>query len=96
MLHQGEGSALLERTQKLERVIGGMCAVSHSKGVPITAKLRTGVTDKKLLAHTLLPRLRDAGLSLATVRLMHPAHRPNPPWPSFTPFAKLHSSIHYL
>ena len=49
----------------MTRAVSRVCA---RFGVPLTAKLRTGVFDKRLLTHTLLPRLRDAGLALATVR----------------------------
>lgn len=66
---KGEGSALLERAPKLERMARAVARVCGRFGVPLTAKLRTGVSDKRLLAHSLLPRLRDAGIALATVRL---------------------------
>ena len=51
----------------MTRAVSRVCA---RYGVPLTAKLRTGVWDKRLLTHALLPRLRDAGLALATVRVV--------------------------
>jgi len=35
--------------------------------IPLTVKLRTGIYEDKNIAHTLLPRLRDWGVSMVTV-----------------------------
>ena len=67
VLHlQGAGSALLDKPNRLERIVKGMTSVLD---VPLTVKLRTGITSYKNVAHHLLPRLRDWGVSLASVSL---------------------------
>ncbi|KAK0631805.1 tRNA-dihydrouridine(47) synthase [NAD(P)(+)] [Immersiella caudata] len=55
----GAGSALLDTPSKLERMIRGMNAVSSE--VPITAKIRMGVSDHKLTAQKLIERLTLGG-----------------------------------
>ncbi len=51
----GAGSALLESSTKLDRMVRGMNTVSGE--VPITVKIRMGVRDNKPIAHKLVQRL---------------------------------------
>ena len=62
---QGEGSALMGRVSRLENVVRGMKAVLD---IPLTVKMRTGIYGDKSTAHTIIPQLRDWGVSLVTVR----------------------------
>ncbi len=52
---QGSGSALLDGTSKLEKMLRGMNIVSGE--IPITVKIRTGTQDKKPTAEKLCKRL---------------------------------------
>lgn len=36
--------------------------------IPLTVKMRTGIYDKNWNAHKLLPKLRDWGVTMVTVR----------------------------
>ena len=63
-LFQGEGCALIGRLNKFEQIIRGMRSVLD---VPLTVKMRTGIFDNKNIAHTVIPRLRDWGVSMVTV-----------------------------
>ena len=38
--------------------------------IPLTVKMRTGIYDKNWNAHKLLPKLRDWGVTMATVRMI--------------------------
>eukprot|EP00042_Codosiga_hollandica_P019649 m.61363 g.61363 ORF g.61363 m.61363 type:complete len:667 (+) comp49444_c0_seq1:48-2048(+) len=60
----GAGSALLGRPTKLERLVKGMSSVID---IPLTVKIRTGISSSVNTAHNLIPRLRDAGASLITL-----------------------------
>ena len=64
---QGCGSALMTKANKLEQMCRSMIGVMGD--VPLTVKIRTGVSDHKAIAHNLIPRLRDAGVSLVTVSI---------------------------
>jgi len=61
---RGEGSALMRRMNKLENIIKGMVKVSD---VPITIKMRTGVTENKIVAHDLIPLLKEWGVDMMTL-----------------------------
>ena len=63
-LFQGEGCALIGRLNKFEQIIRGMRSVLD---VPLTVKMRTGIFDNKNIAHTVIPRLRNWGVSMVTV-----------------------------
>lgn len=52
------------KATKFENIVRCMTSVLD---VPLTVKMRTGVYDGKNVAHTLIPKLRDAGVSLVTV-----------------------------
>ncbi|KJE91915.1 tRNA-dihydrouridine synthase 3 [Capsaspora owczarzaki ATCC 30864] len=64
VVERGQGSALLSRPSRLETIAKGMLQVST---VPITIKLRTGFSEDRLVAHTLIPRLANLGVSLVTL-----------------------------
>ena len=55
---------MMGRTNKLHQVIQGMTSVAN---VPITAKIRTGIYEDKFIAHDLVPKLRDWGVTRTTV-----------------------------
>lgn len=55
----GAGSALMDSPTRLERMIRGMNDISGE--VPITVKIRTGVTDAKPTASRLIDRLAFGG-----------------------------------
>ncbi len=55
---------MMGRTNKLHQVIQGMTSVAN---VPITAKIRTGIYEDKFIAHDLVPKLRDWGVTMTTV-----------------------------
>jgi len=63
--NKGCGSALMTKANKLEQMCRSMIGVMGD--VPLTVKIRTGVSDHKAIAHNLIPRLRDAGVSLVTL-----------------------------
>lgn len=65
-IKNGYGSALLQREKRLKQIVGGVLRVLDK---PLTVKLRTGFTNDRPIAHTLLPQLRDMGIVAATVRL---------------------------
>lgn len=62
--NKGEGSALMGRLNKFEHIVKGMLSVMD---VPLTVKIRTGIYDNKNIAHTIVPKLRDWGVSLTTL-----------------------------
>lgn len=64
---QGEGCALVGRLNKFEQIIRGMNSVLD---VPLTVKMRTGIFDNKNIAHTVIPKLRDWGVSMVTVSII--------------------------
>ncbi|XP_052683373.1 tRNA-dihydrouridine(47) synthase [NAD(P)(+)]-like [Crassostrea angulata] len=61
---KGEGCALIGRLNKFEQIIRGMNSVLD---VPLTVKMRTGIFDNKNIAHTVIPKLRDWGVSMVTL-----------------------------
>ncbi|BFZ01663.1 hypothetical protein BsWGS_04702 [Bradybaena similaris] len=62
---KGMGSALMGKVTKLEQICRSMIGVMGN--TPLTVKLRTGVFNNKNIAHSIVPRLRDAGVSLVTL-----------------------------
>ena len=52
------------KATKLENIVRCITSVSD---LPLTVKMRTGITDGKNVAHNLASRLREAGVSLVTV-----------------------------
>ena len=65
---QGEGCALMGRTNRFEQIVRSMTSVMD---VPLTVKIRTGIFEDKHIAHTLVPKLRDWGVSMVTVSKIH-------------------------
>ena len=63
---QGEGSALMGRSNRLEQIVRGMKSVLE---VPLTLKMRTGIYDNKNIAHTLIPKVKNWGVDLVTVSI---------------------------
>ncbi|CCG84345.1 protein of unknown function [Taphrina deformans PYCC 5710] len=62
----GAGSALLDNQGRLVKILKGMSMVSGA--IPITCKIRTGVSDKKNTAGKLLARLNaEACVSMVTL-----------------------------
>lgn len=61
---KGGGSALMHRVNTLEASI--RCA-SRILSIPFTVKIRTGVYQAKKIAHTLVPKIAQAGASLITL-----------------------------
>jgi len=56
---KGEGSALMGRLSKLEKVVRGMVEVSD---IPITIKMRTGIYENKNTAHKVVPMIKEWGV----------------------------------
>ncbi|CAK9818581.1 tRNA-dihydrouridine(47) synthase [NAD(P)(+)]-like [Anthophora quadrimaculata] len=61
---QGGGSGMLNRLNILEIVVK---SVSQVMDIPLTVKTRMGVYIDKPVAHTLMPKFRDWGVSMITV-----------------------------
>ncbi|XP_067649941.1 tRNA-dihydrouridine(47) synthase [NAD(P)(+)]-like [Haliotis asinina] len=61
---RGEGAALMSKPNKLEQIVKSMTTVLD---VPLTLKMRTGISSDKDIAHTLIPKLRDWGVSEVTL-----------------------------
>ncbi|KAK3592768.1 hypothetical protein CHS0354_003203 [Potamilus streckersoni] len=64
IFQRGEGSALMGRVNRLEKIVQGMTSVLD---VPLTIKMRTGIMAERNIAHTVIPRLRDQGVAMVTV-----------------------------
>ena len=64
---QGAGSALLDSQGKLVKIMGGMVAVSGD--VPVSCKIRMGISQGKNTAQKLLKRLivENVGVSAVTL-----------------------------
>ncbi|KAI9467582.1 tRNA-dihydrouridine(47) synthase [NAD(P)(+)]-like protein [Coemansia sp. RSA 1290] len=62
--NSGGGSALLAHPRKLERIVRTVVAAADCD---VTVKLRTGVTKDALVAHKLVPKLREWGARLGTL-----------------------------
>ena len=56
---------MMGRKTKLEQVCRSMTAIMGE--VPLTLKIRTGIYEHKLIAHELVPRIHDWGISSVTV-----------------------------
>lgn len=54
------------RSSRLGQIVRGMKSVLE---VPLTLKMRTGISDSKSLAHTLIPKLKNWGVDLVTVSI---------------------------
>nr|XP_021400786.2 tRNA-dihydrouridine(47) synthase [NAD(P)(+)]-like [Lonchura striata domestica] len=61
---KGGGCALMTRSNKFEQIVRGMNSVLD---VPVTVKIRTGVQEKVNVAHKLIPRIREWGVSMVTL-----------------------------
>lgn len=61
---KGEGSALMGRLNKLEKIIRGMVEVSD---IPITIKMRTGIYENKNTAHKVVPLVKEWGVSAVSL-----------------------------
>lgn len=61
----GSGSALLESTGRLSKSLIGMSRVLGE--IPLTVKLRTGIRDGHNVAHKLMPRVLEWGVSAMTL-----------------------------
>lgn len=56
VFNHGGGSALLDHPRKLGRIVRGMDAVLGD--IPVTVKLRTGVTSKNTSHHRIMPKVQ--------------------------------------
>ena len=63
---QGDGCAMMGRSGKLESLVK---SVQNVADCPVTLKMRTGLHDNKNIAHLLMPKVKDWGLSLVTVSI---------------------------
>ncbi|XP_071452039.1 tRNA-dihydrouridine(47) synthase [NAD(P)(+)]-like [Hetaerina americana] len=61
---QGGGSGLLRRENTLGIIVRSMAGVLN---LPLTVKTRTGVHSDKNVAHTLIPKFKDWGVSAITL-----------------------------
>jgi len=61
---KGEGSALMGRLAKLEKIVRGMVQVSD---VPVTIKMRTGIYENNINAHKVIPMVKEWGVDLITL-----------------------------
>ncbi|CAG9784587.1 unnamed protein product [Diatraea saccharalis] len=61
---KGGGSGLMHRLPTLEGSIRCASKILH---IPFTVKMRTGVYQNKKIAHTIVPRIAEAGASLITL-----------------------------
>jgi len=69
VFNKGAGSALLAHAGKLGKSLVGMSKVLGE--VPLTVKIRTGVSNSQPTAHKLMPRFqKEWGVSAVTVRLL--------------------------
>ncbi|KAJ1330602.1 hypothetical protein BSLG_009054 [Batrachochytrium salamandrivorans] len=60
MTKRGAGSALLERRNKVR---GMLLGAVHVSSVPITVKMRMGLTSKRKVGHKIIPLARDCGVA---------------------------------
>lgn len=76
---KGSGCALMQRKKKLFNIVNSMNGVLD---IPLTCKMRAGIESKKNTAHTILPQLRDLGVSLVTVhgRSREARYTKSPDW----------------
>ncbi|XP_067936907.1 tRNA-dihydrouridine(47) synthase [NAD(P)(+)]-like [Watersipora subatra] len=61
---QGAGSALMRRMNRFHEIVHSMVQVSD---VPITAKIRTGISETKNTADSLVVKLREWGITMTTL-----------------------------
>eukprot|EP00043_Microstomoeca_roanoka_P003080 m.42220 g.42220 ORF g.42220 m.42220 type:complete len:673 (-) comp11903_c0_seq2:587-2605(-) len=61
---QGAGSALLGKKRRFGDIVRGMNMVSD---IPITIKIRGGVSDNNWTSHTMMPHFKEWGASLVTI-----------------------------
>ncbi|XP_053602813.1 tRNA-dihydrouridine(47) synthase [NAD(P)(+)]-like [Plodia interpunctella] len=61
---KGGGSGMMHRTSSLQASV--LCA-SKLLSIPFTVKMRTGVYQDKKIAHTVIPKVVEAGASLITL-----------------------------
>lgn len=61
--NKGSGSALMGRRNRLRGVIQ---AAVYALDVPVTVKIRTGITEKRI-AHNLIPLFKEWGASAVTL-----------------------------
>ncbi|XP_065603130.1 tRNA-dihydrouridine(47) synthase [NAD(P)(+)]-like [Cyrtonyx montezumae] len=61
---KGGGCALMTRSNKFEQTVRGMNSVLD---VPLTVKIRTGVQEKRNVAHQIIPRIREWGAATLTL-----------------------------
>ena len=52
------------RLSRLEPII---CGIDQVISTPLTVKIRTGIYEGKYTAHSLVPKLRDWGVSMTAV-----------------------------
>uniref|UniRef100_H9GJF4 tRNA-dihydrouridine(47) synthase [NAD(P)(+)] n=1 Tax=Anolis carolinensis TaxID=28377 RepID=H9GJF4_ANOCA len=64
LFEKGSGSALMMHPNTFENIVRGMDYVSN---VPITVKLRSGISLDENLAHTLIPDLHRWGAAMVTL-----------------------------
>ncbi|RIB12902.1 hypothetical protein C2G38_2199400 [Gigaspora rosea] len=62
--NKGGGTALLRHDGRLGKILRGMNRVTD---IPITVKLRTGIQDDTPVAHKLVPKFENWGVSMATL-----------------------------
>ncbi|CAG8610770.1 13069_t:CDS:10, partial [Dentiscutata heterogama] len=62
--NKGGGTALLRHDGRLGKIIRGMKRVTD---IPITVKLRTGIQDDIPVAHKLMPKFENWGVSMAAL-----------------------------
>ncbi|CAG8530209.1 33468_t:CDS:10 [Gigaspora margarita] len=62
--NKGGGTALLRHDGRLGKILRGMNRVTD---LPITVKLRTGIQDDTPVAHKLVPKFENWGVSMATL-----------------------------
>ena len=65
VFRQGAGSGLMQRPPRMKRIVMGMSSVMD---IPLTVKIRTGVSRNTLIAEPLIPKLISWGASAITVR----------------------------
>ena len=61
---QGEGCALMSRMARFEKIVKSVTSVTD---IPVTVKMRTGIYENHNIAHTLLPKLAEWNVAMATV-----------------------------
>lgn len=85
--NMGAGSALMGKATRLKAIVAGAVSVLSC---PLTVKIRTGITDKKL-AHTLIPQFQSWGVAAVTLhgRSKKQRYTKNADWDYISECAKL-------